>query len=315
MSEAPIHRLSIPNPFFEGRNSVYVIRTDPITLIDTGVATSKAFGVLQDELKGLKLAVTDIRQVILTHKHIDHIGNAWRLQQASDATILMHDLEKESITDIDPAGDRFARLVDKRLKTWGAPQTSDQVESASKMPKWELEPAIATGVQDGQTIPMEHGELQFLHTPGHTLGSICIRYENQLFSGDHVLEKLSPNIGAGDLRQTGMLRRYMESLNRIAKLEAIETVLPGHGEPFSTLKPRCEELLLHHQQRLDKLKSILETANQTVYEIAIQLFGEMNDFHVMLGCAEAYAHLEYLQERSVAQQSDGRWNLNVSPSS
>ena len=76
-----LHRLSIPNPFFEGRNSVYVIKDDPVTLVDTGVATDKAYQHLVDGLRDVQLSVKDIERVVLTHKHIDHIGNAWRLQE------------------------------------------------------------------------------------------------------------------------------------------------------------------------------------------------------------------------------------------
>ena len=83
---------------------------------------------------------------------------------------------------------------------------------------------------------------------------------------------------------------------RVSNLESeIDSVLPGHGDPFSNLATRCRQLREHHHERLDKIVELLENNGpQQVYEIARSLFGEMKDFHIVLGCAEAHAHLEYL---------------------
>ena len=97
----PVHSLRVSNPFFEGANTVYLIESDPLTLIDTGVATEIAYERLLSQLKETGLRVEDIRRVILTHKHIDHIGNAWRIQQLNQAEILIHESEMRSIENVD----------------------------------------------------------------------------------------------------------------------------------------------------------------------------------------------------------------------
>ena len=56
--------------------------------------------------------------MILTHKHIDHIGNAWRIQQASNAELLIHESEMQAIADVDPEGVRFQELVTELHKTY-----------------------------------------------------------------------------------------------------------------------------------------------------------------------------------------------------
>ena len=109
----------------------------------------------------------------------------------------------------------------------------------------------ARGLVDGDRLSQGDGELEVFHTPGHTMGSLCFRYGNALFSGDHVLPKISPNVGGGDLRRQGMLRYYLDSLDRIAQLDHEDlTVSPGHGEPFQALRGRCEQLIGHHHHRL-----------------------------------------------------------------
>ncbi len=118
MTEPATITLRIPNPFSEGRNRVYVIPSDPVTLIDTGTATDRAFDALVSQLDEHGLSIRDIGRVILTHKHIDHIGNAWRIQQESDAEILIHESEMKSIADVDPDSIRFKDLVADRLTQW-----------------------------------------------------------------------------------------------------------------------------------------------------------------------------------------------------
>jgi glyoxylase-like metal-dependent hydrolase (beta-lactamase superfamily II) len=311
MNDPEIIRLEIPNPFFEGRNQVYVLPSDPLTVIDTGVATQKAFDAVVAGFADHGLSLSDVKRVLLTHKHIDHIGNAWRIQQESGCEIVISEKEIHSVQKVDPEGTKFVGVVRQRLVGWEVPEDAMPTSSESAGWKWEIEAAEARGLRDGDRLPQGDGELEVIDTPGHTMGSICVRYGNALFSGDHVLPSISPNVGGGDLRRTGMLRLYMESLEKIAQLDHDELqVYPGHGEPFDTLAVRCQELLSHHCERLDELVTLCRREDgQTVYQLALQLFGEMKDFHVVLGCAEAAAHLEYLEDEGRVKSSSGRYEL------
>lgn len=305
--DVQISTISIPNPFFEGRNSVYVLHADPITLIDTGVATTKAFNALREQLQEIKLSLSDIRRVVLTHKHIDHIGNAWRIQQESHAEIFIHESECKAIRDVDPDSQRFNVLVNQKLDLWSVPPEKRLTNSSDNkaMPSWEIESAQATPLVHGQTLPFENGGLEIVHTPGHTMGSICLRIDEKLFSGDHVLYEMSPNIGAGDMRHQGVLKKYLHSLRHVQGMDC-EQAFPGHGPAFPGIAQRCEELYQHHEQRLDRIVDILEEAPKTVYQIATELFGELDEFHVVLGCAEANAHLEFLlEEGRIVETNDG----------
>ena len=303
-----VHRLSIPNPFFEGRNSIYLIPADPVTLIDSGVATDKAFAALEHGLSELRLSVKDIRRVVLTHKHIDHIGNAWRIQEIADAEILIHHSECKSVTDVDPSGTRFRTLVDAKLAEWNVP-ADDWPPKNSGMPQWRLEPAEVTGLADGDALPFEGGQMRVVHTPGHTSGSICLLGTGVLFSGDHVLQEISPNIGGGDLRSRGMLGQFMASLDAISQVGDDVIVHPGHGECFTKIGQRCQQLKGHHEERLQQVLGILSGGSLSVYEVALRLFGDMAGIHLVLGCAEANAHLELLAERGHAVNANGRWQL------
>ena len=219
-----IHRIAVPNPFFEGRNSVYLLKGDPITLVDTGVATTKAYDVLCEGLQKHDVAITDIKRVLLTHKHIDHIGNAWRVQQQAGADVYIHTLETKSLTQVDPTGRRFDKLVSDRLQQWKAPLPDPNPDSSDKMPEWELQSCEPIALNDGDELTIDDEPIQVIHTPGHSMGSVCYHVADHFFSGDHVLRAISPNVGAGDLRSSGLLGRFLNSLDRIGHLGEVRII-------------------------------------------------------------------------------------------
>lgn len=292
----PVTSLRIPNPFFEGRNGVYVIHSDPLTLIDTGVATQKARTELQDSLKANGIEIRSIGRIVLTHKHIDHIGNAWWLQEESGAEVFIHEIECESVSHVDPDGSRWLSLVQQRFDFWNVPADLEKSADNTKPFSWEIESALPTPLTEGQLIDLGGADLEVIHTPGHTQGSVCLRLGRVLFSGDHVLPNISPNIGGGDLKHQGLLAAYLRSLQSCQELASeIDLVLPGHGEAFPDLSDRCEKLGAHHRKRLDDVTAILhQHGPMDVYSVATSLFGRITQIHVVLGCAEAQAHLEYL---------------------
>lgn len=292
---------------------MYVLRTDPVTLIDTGIATDRAYTGLVDGLKEHGLAPADIRRVILTHKHIDHIGSAWKFQQDHGAEIFIHESETAAVEDVDPSGQRYAGIARQRLDEWQVPDEARPDTGDVAGPHWTIQSAQATPLVDGQRLPTAEGDIEVLHTPGHTMGSVCFRHNGVLFSGDHVLPDISPNVGGGDLKNRGLLAHYLKSLARIRDVTQNEqlVVMPGHGEPMESITDRCNELIQHHKDRLDEIVSILQKEDRlTTYEIATRLFGTMKEFHVILGGAEAYSHLELLMEQSRVREEGGKYSAD-----
>ena len=299
--------ISIPNPFFEGDNTVYLVPGEPLTLIDTGVATDEAFDALVQGLRDQHLEIADIEQVVLTHRHIDHIGNAWRFQQAGGAEIWIHTADALPVTQSDDSVAAFRELAAERMRYWCVPDDVRDALLATGEPRWQIESAEVRELSGGDSVTAGVGRLEVLHTPGHTMGSICLRYGTYVFTGDHVLGDVSPNIGGGDLAHRDLLRHYLESLALIRERADREGQgLPGHGLPLERLALRCEELRLHHEARLEQTHQLLVGERpQHVYEIANQLYGELQSFHIVLGCAEAEAHLEYLAEEGRVRSEQG----------
>lgn len=316
MNTPPVHRISIPNPYFEGANNAWLIAADVPTLIDTAIGTPAAWDALVAGLAAHGYAPSDIQQLILTHKHFDHTGLAWKLLEAApQLKIYAHREDIDEIIHLDQRINRFTSAKTDQLRAWGVPEAELRTHAAYPIPsEWDMRPVHPLPIADNQSLDLGAGaQLNIIHTPGHTMGCLTLKLDRYLFVGDHVLPSLSPNIGGGDIDKPNLLTHYLASLDRIAPLQSQNLlVLPGHGAPFTRLAERCHSIAKHHHQRLDRIANMLTTHKPlTVYQIAHALFGEMKSIHLLLGCAEANAHLQYLQQQSRAQvTSDGRWRLH-----
>ena len=110
------------------------------------------------------------------------------------------------------------------------------------------------------------------------------------------------------------LADYLDSLRLVRKLQA-ELVLPGHGEPFRGLPERTDELLAHHQRRLEEILELLSARaglELSGYEIAAQMrwsrqrtWDDLSGFERRMAVTEALAHIELLHDRGDLEKRHG----------
>jgi glyoxylase-like metal-dependent hydrolase (beta-lactamase superfamily II) len=149
-----------------------------------------------------------LKAIIVTHAHIDHIGGAAKLKAATGAPVYMNAADQELYDHLDMQA------------SWiGLPTPATT--------------AIDCPARDGDTLLCGATELQLLHTPGHTQGSLCVLVpaENKLLSGDTLFRD---SIGRTDL-PGGDSRQLLRSIhNRLLTLDEDLDVFPGHG-PETTI--------------------------------------------------------------------------------
>jgi len=198
--------LNIPHPFFEHTlfvegwdisSDVYVITGDYITIIDAGNDYT-AFV----ELFELGFKPADIKKIVLTHGHQEHVAGVFELfrypsiRESRELEIILHEAGPLAVKDA--------------VKEFGC---------------------TLTEVQGGKTLKLSGFNLEVVHTPGHTMDSICLYHPETrtVFTGDTVLPYAlaSPDPAAG-----GRLDFHLFSLRTLLKME-IENVLPGHGRPVA----------------------------------------------------------------------------------
>jgi glyoxylase-like metal-dependent hydrolase (beta-lactamase superfamily II) len=171
-------------------------------VIDPGDDVSRIAKRLNDQ--GLRL-----KQVLVTHGHIDHVGGALKLKRLTGAPIYLNENDLPQIEMMDTQA--------AWLGLRAAPETAPPDE----------------GLKDGQLVGLEHYPAQVLHTPGHTQGSICLHFAplNLLIAGDTLF---AGSIGRTDL-PGGDFEQIMASLHtRVLNLPDETHVLPGHG-PGTTI--------------------------------------------------------------------------------
>jgi glyoxylase-like metal-dependent hydrolase (beta-lactamase superfamily II) len=159
-------------------------------------------------------------------------------------------------------------------------------------------------VADGERI----GRLRAVWTPGHAPGHLCFldTVSGKLFSGDHVLDPITPHVGIWREERGDALGEYVASLRAVRACEATG-VLPAHGEPFPDLERRVDELLAHEAAREAQVLAALADAPASAADVAHLLpwrrrgdrFEQLTPAHQQFAVAETLAHLEHLRARGV----------------
>ena len=308
MSVPGVRTITLPMPWELETVNVHVIDLDDgFLLVDSGIATEECFGALEDELRKLKIGWRDIRMLLLTHLHPDHIGLSWKILELSGAKLLMHRAEAEYLSLV--ARESRAPFFAQAMMAAGVPEAMQRhMDHALRdvrrhfrehKPDWLLE--------GGEKIAVRGGTLDVVWTPGHSPGHICLYSPEHRFliSGDHILQFITPNIGWHP--DADMLASYLNSLDMLNPYD-IDMVLPSHGHAFRGHRERIRETAAHHDLRCGQILGLVTEKPLTAYGLVEKIWPRgLTAFHQHFAVFEILAHLEYMQRRDrvAAAASDG----------
>jgi glyoxylase-like metal-dependent hydrolase (beta-lactamase superfamily II) len=263
-------KVPIPNSPLEATN-IYIIQGDKgYTLIDTGWNSETAFNSLNRQLAEVGIGLPDIAQIVITHAHFDHYGLTGRIKNISGAQISLHKEEKETIRTRYNVPDEFLAETEKWFTAQGVPAAMLEGVRVPIRGFREALPAQPDVWLNGEeTIPCGEFNLKVVWTPGHTTGHVCY-YEpvkKLLFTGDHVLPLVTPNISMSTNSTGNPLGDYINSLMAVRKLD-VKLALPGHGEAFKDLPKRVDEIVKHHVKRTAEIQQALQGSEKTAYQLA-----------------------------------------------
>lgn len=275
--------------------------------MDSGIHTEPAEKALRDAFAEVGLAFKDLRRAFITHLHPDHLGMAGMLE-AQGVEVLMHRPEIASARYLWSKDYHALGLVDAFFLKHGMPPDVDQQMREAWI-------AMGTRVDDFKLVPIDDGAkadlggraMRVHWTPGHTDHHAVLveEAEGVLFSGDHVLPRITSNVGLYPYTRDDPLGDFMSALRRVRELP-VKRVLPAHGEPFDDLKGRVDEILAHHDARLDAVLAALGSRERDAYSVARDLFPVLRSAHEeRFALAETLAHLRHLERNGRVAMLDG----------
>jgi glyoxylase-like metal-dependent hydrolase (beta-lactamase superfamily II) len=295
--------LAIPTPFYVGDVNVYLIKKDPLTLIDVGPKTDEAYRTLVEKLGRVGVRLSDVRRIVLTHAHEDHCGLAKKVRdEAKDAEIFVHEWE---------TGHLFGRLArdqhrDLLLRSGVPPAVFEDMRSLYQEISL-LTDSLADGdykaFADESELEFDGETLRVLHTPGHTPGSCSFVREadRTLICGDCVLKRITPNpIVSPDpidpSRRFPSLGEYLVSLARLREYRPTLSY-GGHGEPITDFEEIFHRYVRAIDERQRRVVSLVPKEGITAFEVALKLFPSSfdHDVHRFLAISESIAHLDHAE--------------------
>jgi glyoxylase-like metal-dependent hydrolase (beta-lactamase superfamily II) len=279
------------------------------TVIDTGLHDDRTVARWDERLQGKK--VTDL---FITHYHPDHFGYAGGMQQKTGASVSMTKVDADDGMKVWESD--FIKEIRRNYILAGVPEqtavnmTSNTESFTARVTPY---PQINHYFEEGEKVHIGPYAYEVIFTPGHSDGLVVFycKEKNVLLSTDHILPRITPNIAYWFHGIENPLQAYMDALNKVKKLDA-DLVIPSHGKPFHGANERIDEILGHHDRRLDKtLDSVGNGA--TIYEVCGKLFDrELNVHETRFALGETIAHLEYLRHNGEVEREmkDGVWRYS-----
>ncbi len=307
-----IFMITLPMPFRLKHVNIYAIVKDGrVSLIDTGPNFPGVFSALEKSLGKIGCEVTGIDQIFITHSHVDHCGLAGTIQGISGAAVYMREMEyRRAMADLE----MFIMSKQSFYRQEGLPyKVFCKIVKTYKMFKNTIIPFREKDfLVPGENKRFQNEMLEVINTPGHTAGQVVffLRERGLLFSGDHVLPYITPNLGPdpADLAFRP-LRSFIDSLNKVRDLP-VSMVCPAHGAPFADLKGRVEEIRAHHDERKSLIMNALNTKPKTAYAISRDVFGvDLPDFDQFLAFNETLVHLTELESELVIRRESTGWAI------
>ncbi len=184
----------------EIETNTYVLESDGVfAVLDPAFENAELLDFLKSK---------NVKYVLLTHGHFDHISGVNSVARATGAKVCVHSLDGEMLLD----GNKS--YYNSHFSSVQEPIKADIILNA------------------GDELNLGEAKVRVMHTPGHTMGSVCYIFEKEkiIFSGDTLFRLSAGRTDLAGINPVLAGRNELASLKKLAALDGDYTVYPGHGE-------------------------------------------------------------------------------------
>ena len=296
-----IYRIEIPLPKnpLKALYSYLVVGDKRNLLIDTGFNHPECEKAMRNALDAIGISMDDT-DIFLTHLHADHTGLTSKLMTPT-TKVYIEPGEGRTVNAF-LTHEYWAELL-KFQDYMGMPKNVQLERNIHPAHKYCNDFAIDfVSIQEGDVLTVGKYRFEAVDLAGHTPGQLGLwdAAQGLLISGDHILAKITPNIGLWDFK-TDYLGLFMDNLRKVRNMP-VKILLSAHRQPVENVNQRIDELLKHHENRLNEACEILMTGEKCVYDVSREMKwdyggGDFEAFPAMqkwFAAMEVFAHLEHL---------------------
>ena len=306
------NEIVLPDTPLKVLNSYIIMSDGDALVVDTGFDFPECEAAFMSGLNKLGLKPGGI-DLLITHMHADHSGLCGKLSDHVKSVSIgemdgavINTLTGEMAAEWHRYYNDFADKFD--LTKYGVHLGDD--------PGHELffkKPINFRYLEEKDNVTVGEFSFSVIDTPGHTPGHICL-YDAEhkiMIAGDHVLAKITPNISFWGYGYGDSLGAYLKSLKKIRDYD-VKLLLTSHRHMPESLSARVDELIEHHDIRLNEVTEILQEGEQSVNGVASRMQwyisgGVWEDFpnaQKWFAAHEAMAHLEHLRALGKVSQRE-----------
>jgi glyoxylase-like metal-dependent hydrolase (beta-lactamase superfamily II) len=293
-----IHSIPAEQAFYTGPQSpnVFLVRDgDEGALIDSGFGDETSVKTRLDFLKeypGVRL-----KHIVLTHHHFDHSSGAAQLRTATRADVRLHPDDHDFLRDWQSEAPQDIEIPEE-MKELREKVARFREQAA------EADPVVA--INDGDELRVGGLTLRIVHTPGHTLGSVCIYCpeERALFTGDTALGLGTVAISPPPHGDMGL---YVKSLERLQTLDTA-IMCPGHGIAVHDVAAKLDELISHRLEREAQILKLMAAGKRTPKAMLGAIYPELDKRMHTAALRQIEAHLAKLESDGRVTRSADEWS-------
>lgn len=274
------------------------------SLVDCGFHDALAEDAWPRAFDELGVRHQDIKQIVVTHYHPDHLGGAGWLQQLTGAPVYLHEPELRHV-ELFWGRSRPEQIAE--LETFftgnGMPlETAKEIGSYHHLQFSNVQPLPAiTPLPTGSRIAIGAAEYEVLWMPGHADG-LAVFWDADsrlLLANDMILNKITPNVSVWPNCRPNPLEDYLASLAKVEAMGA-ELALPGHRTVITDVSARAVEIRHHHADRLNRMERLCAgVRGATAWEVCEEVFEPktLTIHQVRFAMSETLAHLIYMEKQ------------------